>query len=478
MAQVVVEMSSDEAKLYRGMQRIIDQQKKLDQGNKKVKQSAKDTGKESEKTFGPAGAGHLKSYLAGIVSITAGLGMFIGKIKEAQQLADQAAMKQRTKVQAMGHLAQLTTVGAPLQQQQKEMAQMKADVDRIFAESAGATWAEAEELYFTVKSGQQLAHLDTIVKMKSKQLLDEPLAVAKATGQMVKQFGVEETGGFEAMVSKAIGASSMGVTQVPELMQMTAKQAAFAQALGISDEEALAAVTTASVGVGEEAGTVIGNLMKQIKKEGVRKGMLPEGLSLMGYVEEIQRLEKEGTDIYEILGARAQAHIGLAQLTKPSDKEYYNKVLETLKLAEKSNELTTKLQLSESIPMMLAEQIRSSEENLTELAKDPFGTAAQHISTLHTWKERRAIQRGGGPFDVVMEQMWNYVDRTVGGVFRGRGMTADESYLAQQLRQGQGTEEWRQAVREFLEVARNLRQATEQHADAKRQQAAAKVVPE
>jgi len=64
MAQVVVEMSSDEAKLYRGMQRIIEQQNKLDRGNKKVQQSGKQAGKEQEQAFGPRAAGQLANYAA------------------------------------------------------------------------------------------------------------------------------------------------------------------------------------------------------------------------------------------------------------------------------------------------------------------------------------------------------------------------------------------------------------------------------
>lgn len=68
MAQIAVEMTSDEAKLWRGFQRIVGQQKKMEQGFQRVHRRGQQAGSALTGTFGAAGRS-LLTYAGTILSV-------------------------------------------------------------------------------------------------------------------------------------------------------------------------------------------------------------------------------------------------------------------------------------------------------------------------------------------------------------------------------------------------------------------------
>ena len=68
MAQVVVELTADESKLLRAFNKIQEGQKKVEGGLKKVKKGGDDA-------FGKNAIANMTAYIAGVVGVTAVLGV-------------------------------------------------------------------------------------------------------------------------------------------------------------------------------------------------------------------------------------------------------------------------------------------------------------------------------------------------------------------------------------------------------------------
>lgn len=69
MAGVVVEMTSDERRLFAGMQKLITQQGGLERSFKKTGDAAKKAGKDADSGFGDRGAQQIARYAAGLLSV-------------------------------------------------------------------------------------------------------------------------------------------------------------------------------------------------------------------------------------------------------------------------------------------------------------------------------------------------------------------------------------------------------------------------
>ena len=92
MAQLVVEMSSDEAKLLRGMQKLVEQQKKMEQGYSKVRNKAQAAGTAGESMGNrwQRGISSTIQTLTGGVGLVAAIGMVTQAFQHAKAEADKA----------------------------------------------------------------------------------------------------------------------------------------------------------------------------------------------------------------------------------------------------------------------------------------------------------------------------------------------------------------------------------------------------
>lgn len=134
MAQVVVEMSSDEAKLYRGMQRLIEQQQKLETGLKKTgaagKKAGDDTSKAMKSDFFSKQLVDLKAVATGYFSIQTAIQAVTKAMEEQKQVAEAAATVQVNV--AGGQAAVLKNLGDV---SKEESDRFFANLDRIRSDS-------------------------------------------------------------------------------------------------------------------------------------------------------------------------------------------------------------------------------------------------------------------------------------------------------------------------------------------------------
>ncbi|MBW3600607.1 MAG: hypothetical protein KY475_25505 [Planctomycetes bacterium] len=94
MAQVTVRMDGDELRLLKSMSKVIKKEQEMAAKFRDVGNVAKRSGKQTEQSFGGKTLASLKSYGAGLISITAGLGLVNSLLADQKRLAEDAAKAQ------------------------------------------------------------------------------------------------------------------------------------------------------------------------------------------------------------------------------------------------------------------------------------------------------------------------------------------------------------------------------------------------
>jgi hypothetical protein len=462
MAQVVVEMSSDEAKLLRGMQRILEAQRKMDKGQKDIKEGSDKAGKSQEKAFGSGAANQLIGYAAGFIGVSAAIGKVVGLLREVIKLNDEAAAQQRQAAPGLGELAQLA-------ESPEDFRRLVSEAKKTFAEGGAKDLEQAAGLQFALVSAGLGRERQAVAQLQGTGVVRDATGMITAAAAITSALGEEETGDFQAVVSKMFGASRGAPAFAQDILQATAQAGAQAGALGITDEELMGAVATISktTGTAERAGTQVESFLKQVEKTGIGEGFLEAGLSMREYVAAIDKLVESGVAERDILGSRQEALTGYRLLSKNVDA--FNENIANIIDAERTDAFGRKVAYARDVqPDLQAAQALQRAEAQEQLAREREGTTAQFIQTLQ--KERVAqVQTERGTADAVIERMWDRIDRF---------MFRDEAYLEKLVEAGVGSQENRQAAREFLEAGQNLRQATNEFSNRQQQRQAAGQVPE
>jgi len=352
-------------------------------------------------------------------------------MKEAQRISDELAEKQRTAAGSIGELAQLAATPA-------DYRRMVAAARKTYAEGGAKTEEEAYKLQFALESAGLGKQRETVSSLQSTGLVGNATDLVNAAAALTSALGEAETGKFQDIVSKAFGASLGAPARAEEIVQASAQSGAQAAALGISDEELLASVATIAktFGSAPEAGTRVQSLLKQIEKEGIAKGQLPAGLSIQGYVGEIDKMIAGGQDIRSILGSRQEAIDAYRLLSQNADRFTDN--LDNINNAVETSAIDQKLAMAASvIPESRAAQLRQRAQASAELAGSREASLANLVETLRQEREQEVRRRGGTSLDVASERRVDDVARFVLG---------DELYAKSAAARGIGTQETRQAI--------------------------------
>lgn len=151
MAHVVVEMSGDEAKLYRSFQKIIDQQKRLEQGLEKTKQKGQQTGQalrgagqSGAQAFGAVAVRSLASYAAGFTSIHTAIRLATTLMREYRQEQERAVAETENLEEARKRLREVARGPS-------DLAVMEARADYL-AGMYGITRVQARQIKFAARS--------------------------------------------------------------------------------------------------------------------------------------------------------------------------------------------------------------------------------------------------------------------------------------------------------------------------------------
>lgn len=144
MASVVVEMSGDEAKLWKSLQRVLEQERKMDAGFAKVGQTAKRTGKAMEQAgrqgsaaFGKRMTSALEAAATRFVAVESAVRLIGNAMQFMKGETDKAINSFERLEDARRSLAQVATSAADLQQMhdRADALAAKHGVDRQTAKS-------------------------------------------------------------------------------------------------------------------------------------------------------------------------------------------------------------------------------------------------------------------------------------------------------------------------------------------------------
>ncbi len=296
---IVVEMTSDEARLWKGMRRIVAQQEKMERGFTKVGRSGQRAGDKSKAAFA---TGPLKSYVAALVGvggITMGLRSVIGlfdKFKERAKGAGQELYETETN---MKKLLQISGT-------QAEYDAHIASADQL-VKQRGIPLAEALGLEFKGASvGFTSEQVQTFGSFKEFSTEIAPLI--DAVGGLKKAFGSEVAGGT---IKSTINALLVGAkTSKAELAEIAEHVLRPAQAVKRTGGNAPELVATLGV-IGhalkstDEAATQIRAMATELHKNEQLRGK-----GLLGGVEALSGMSQQQRDKV-LTNVRAASGYGL-----------------------------------------------------------------------------------------------------------------------------------------------------------------------
>lgn len=269
MSQMIVEMTSEEARLLRGMQKLIAEQKKMEDGFSKVGRSGKkagdDAGKALEKTrkhTGPSAQQELSAMALRWGSVAGGIALATAALNKYQAERQKMGGQLLAESFGMSELAQLAGGDAA------KLKQLIGEVRKTQRET-GASAQEASQLQFT---------LESLGAGKSREFfagfrkITDPMQLAEGASTLQSAFGVEETGDIQAVANKLFAASAVSKARLQEFAP-AATIAAQQQAklLGGSDEELLGtmAILSRATKSADMASTQIRSLATSLAEQGL-----------------------------------------------------------------------------------------------------------------------------------------------------------------------------------------------------------------
>ena len=398
MADVVVALSADETKLLRAYQRIRQHQDKVDTGHKRNKRGHKDA-------FGTAAVSNLARYAAGMYGITAALGTVKQLFTDVRQEADRLGERQRQSKFGMGSLAQLAESDA-------QMRAMVAQAKKTFAEGATETLDEAGAVQFTLESAGLGEYRRGVSRMLASGVVKDAKKLVDASAGLQTAFSEAETGRFEDIVSKGYGASKGAPASIDEILQAAGVAGSAAAALGLSDEELLAAIpTVAKVEGPETAGTQVKQLLAAIEKKAIPQGYLTGRETLPEMIATLQQKVEEGGNIRSMLGDEIRAIAGFRTLAKNQSILADN--LANVQGAIKHNEFGAtaferKIRFAEQVdPGLIATKARQQAVAREELTGQTVATTSQLADALEAdLLAYKRDERWFGELGQAFHRMW------------------------------------------------------------------------
>ncbi len=307
MAQVVVELSGDEAKLLKSYQKIRDGQDKMDEGLKKVKKSSaeagqnfKQAGELGDRAFGQEAVRSIKSYAAGLMSLQGAAAIYGNAMKEARAQTEGAMAATDRLVEARRRLLQVQSSSADL-----SGLESKADA---LATQYGISRQEARGLMFSARSEGFEGTAPAIARIAGANVLGAEQA-ASVAGQIPGLFGRKISP--EASLNATLVAAQQSRLSFEQIATALPSAAEGGSLAGASAGETMA---TLSVLAGRfSSGQTAAD---RIKAFGARAGIDKQfaGLGIMGTVDKLQAMPEAERN--KFLGLSQELNVAYSTLVQ------------------------------------------------------------------------------------------------------------------------------------------------------------------
>ncbi|MBE3131959.1 MAG: phage tail tape measure protein [Acidobacteria bacterium] len=355
--------------------------------------------------FGAAALARVAAFGAAFLSVNKVLGIVREAMNDMD--ADRAAAGQREAAAAApeGQLKQLAIVNG--QYSDERYQQLLTESRKTFEEGGAKDRDAAARLQFQLESAGAGDQRAIFSGLAAKGVVLEPAVLAKSIKTVMTSMGEEETGNFRAMLSKGFAASQFAPTTAEQLMESSSRAGASAKALGVSDEEVLAAnaIMARATGTAERGGTTVAALFKTLD-EARRK---PEDMPVLTDAEkrslESARKKRELGDLTaNETAAVEKERVGQGELSKRERaalKSARHKTLDDSELAAEEKqrqiaEMPAPIEFKGNVEQMMAQ--------LGELEKqDPkrFGTMMQREEAMVAYRAMRDNMAGPQGFTAV-----------------------------------------------------------------------------
>ena len=415
-ASVVVEMTGREARLWQAQQRIIEQQLKIEQKYRQVGteatlagNKAQTAGQKSSQAFGAGAVSQLQSYASMFAGVAGAIGLVTKAFAEMAQAREQAAQASEASYLGLGSLAQLAKTP-------EEMREYLAASREAYSKGAGRNQFEAGELVFSLISAGAYEARDLFTELRASGTVADPATLITAAKTMRASMGEQETGDWRAIVSKGFGASAHSPARVEALLQAASRSGTSASAMGMSDEEVMAATALLATakGTAETGGTYLAQMFRTLKQKGRFKGKTLEDTILEVKAEQMTPEEKaEFFELSPVLARESKRwfkenkgqglspqeqelawakEMKLEGTTEEERKQWfgraqgqeafdivaanlgeYKKILADVEAAQREDRVKDHLRAAAADPSLRAQRIRNQSKASEELSREELG---------------------------------------------------------------------------------------------------------
>jgi uncharacterized protein YoxC len=241
-----------------------------------------------EKAFGGAALQGISKMALQFAGVTSAIDMMTAALRAYGEEQRKAA---NDAVRARAGVGQLIQLAASDKDPAAAYRDLVAEADSYLAMGAASDRNEAATLTFDLAAaGLEKNDRAFAARMRASGTLTDVGQLAQSYDAMKTALGVGEVGTFEEFASKALAAGQVAPGTVEQLPRALARAGSNAKALGLRDEDVLAAgaVLAKEAGSPEEGGTKLNDLLGSLQRTGV-------DFTGMSLPEMIERLKTEDT---------------------------------------------------------------------------------------------------------------------------------------------------------------------------------------
>jgi len=341
MGQITVQLTGDEARLLRSLDKVIAKERELALAAKKTGQESAKGSRKSQaglrktqaglsktalqfgrnqkargQAFGSGAVAQLGRFAGGLGSIAAAGSAVTTVLNGVAEAAKRVAESQSESELGLRSLAQLS--GGD----RKKFKALTSQAKQVFASGGAGSQDGASDLIFQLESAGINTKENRALFASLFGTIKDTAGFAKSAKTLQASVGKEEAGSIRDIASKSIAAAGGNPEKAAQFLRAASQGGAYATQLGISDEDllSLVAVTATTTGSASEGGTQGKALLKALdrtKDPELRKRIRETGQEA-GLEGILDLLESRGLTSSEAFsqqfGDRAEAFMALSAL--------------------------------------------------------------------------------------------------------------------------------------------------------------------
>jgi len=221
-----------------------------------------------KKAYGLEALNQVKGMITGYIGISTAINLITTSLNEMAAAEAEAAQKAKDSRMGMGSLGQVA-VGRTQEEREADKKRLDAEARAIYMAGGAENLDQAARVRFALRSAGQDEYIDLFTQLRSTGLVQTPDVMVRAATTLISSMGKEETGDARALVSKAFGASLYSPATAEAILEASAKSGGSAGALKLRDEEVLAgtAIMSKTTGSADIGGTAFASLLRAIDKK-------------------------------------------------------------------------------------------------------------------------------------------------------------------------------------------------------------------